>query len=612
MLRLRILCSTDLHGHLWPFDYESDTEAPGCGLAGIATLIDAARQTIPACLLVDCGDILQGTALADWAVDQTGPGVVHPMIRAMNAMGYDAAALGNHDFNYGLVPLRRAIDAARFPVLCANLVSMLGADPRQDTPFVPPWCIVTRRIADAGGTLHDLRIGLVATAPPQTAIWDAEVLRGDLSARDAVATVAAHLPDMRAAGADIVVALSHAGPGRADPDDMAEDTSLAIAGLPGIDAVLTGHSHRRLPGPDYADLPGVDAHAGRLAGKPAAMAGAFGSDLAVMDLDLEPRTEGGWRIADSRVTLHHAAETPPQAALLDLTVGDHAATRAQMTAPVGHTRTRLHAALPLAAHAPALSLLARAQIIWAARTVAGSALAGLPILAAVVPFKAGGPAGPSGFVDIPPGPVTMRHMVELSPFPNRLCVLAVTGADLRAWLERAVAAYGTIPPGAVDLPLLDPHAPAYSLDEIHGLRYAIDLTRPPGYGTGDGVPTTTGAPGRIAGMWHNGRAVMDSDRFAIVTNSYRAHGGGGFGMIPRDTPRLFSRDTLRDILTAHVGTAGEIAETGPAPWTFMPVGATAITRTAPHVRSATHGDGHTRMEDAGTDPDGYHRIRLFL
>ncbi len=283
-----------------------------------------------------------------------------------------------------------------------------------------------------------------------------------------------------------------------------------------------------------------------------------------------------------------------------------------MATPVGRTRTRLHAALPMAARAPALGLMARTQIGWAARTVPGSALAGLPILAAVVPFKAGGPAGPSGFVDIPEGALTQRHMVELSPFPNRLCVLAVTGADLRAWLERTVSAYGTIPPGAVDLPLLDPRAPAYSLDEIHGLRYGIDLSRQPGYDTADGGSFTAHGPGRITGIWHDDRPVADTDRFAIVTNSYRANGGGGFGMVPRDTPRLFSRDTLRDILTAHVAACDEIAETDPAPWFFVPLGATAITRTAPHVRAATHGDGRTRMEDAGADPDGHHRIRLFL
>lgn len=616
-LRLRILCTTDLHGHVWPFDYQTDKAVRGRGLAGIATLVAAARQDVPTSLLLDCGDILQGTALADWAAVRIAPEATHPMIRAMNAMGYDAAALGNHDFNYGLGPLRRAIGRARFPILCANLVAELGDDPQADTPFVPPWCILRRRIADDRGQHHELAIGLIGTAPPQTAVWDAAVLRGDLAARDAVGSVAAHLPAVRAAGADIVIALSHGGPGGAMGEDMAEDPSLAIAALPGVDAVLTGHSHRRLPGPDYAGHPGVDTHTGLLAGKPAAMAGAFGSDLAVMDLTLGPRAsfgEGGsWRITESRVALHSAADAPPQAALLDLTQAEHAATRADMARAVGFARTRLHAVMPMAVAAPAMALLAQAQAASAARLLAGSALDGLPVLSAVAPFKAGGPSGPDGFIDIPAGPLRLRHMVELSPFPNKLCVLAVTGADLRAWLERTVSAYSTVPQGCSDLPLLDPRAPSYTLDELHGLRYTVDLTRPPLFDTATGAPRDEGrGPGRIVGLFHAGRRVVDGDRFVVATNSFRANGGGGFGMIPRDTPRLFSRGTLRDVLLDHLARGGAAGAFGPAPWDFAPLGTSVIVRTAPHVRCASHGGNVMRMEEAGYDTAGFQRIRLFV
>jgi 2',3'-cyclic-nucleotide 2'-phosphodiesterase/3'-nucleotidase len=616
-LRLRVLCTTDIHGHVWPFDYQTDRPAPGRGLAGIATLVAAARREVSGSLLLDCGDILQGTALADWAAARTAPGAVHPVVRAMNAMDYDAAALGNHDFNYGLAPLRRAIARARFPFLCANLVTELGETPQRDTAVVPPWHIFTRRITDDAGQAHDLRIGLIATAPPQTAIWDAAVLRGELAARDALDTVAAHLPNLRAAGADIVIALSHGGLGAARADDMAEDPSLAIAALPGIDAVLTGHSHRRLPGPDYDCLPGVDARKGRLAGKPAAMAGAFGSDLAVMDLTLAPRRNhagcGGWQVVGSSVALRSAATAEPATAILELTRSDHAATRAEMATAVGYARTRLHAALPMAAAAPALTLLAQAQTASAERLVAGSQLEGLPILSAVAPFKAGGPAGPNGFIDIPPGPLRLRHLVELSPFPNSLCVLAVTGADLRAWLERTVSAYSLVPQGCSDVPLLDPRAPAYTLDEMHGVRYTVDLSRPPLFDPETGLRADTeGHVGRIVALSFAGRPVADRDRFAVATNSFRANGGGGFRMIPRDTPRLFSRGTLRDLLLDHLGRRGPIGDTGPAPWDFAPLGTSLIARTSPHVRCDSHGGSALRMEDAGCDTAGFRRIRLFV
>jgi 2',3'-cyclic-nucleotide 2'-phosphodiesterase/3'-nucleotidase len=267
----------------------------------------------------------------------------------------------------------------------------------------------------------------------------------------------------------------------------------------------------------------------------------------------------------------------------------------------------------MAVAAPALTLLAQAQTSMAARLISGSALDGLPILSAVAPFKAGGPSGPDGFIDIPAGPLRLRHMVELSPFPNRLCVLAITGADLRAWLERTVSAYSTVTVGCSDTPLLDPRAPPYTLDELHGVRYTIDLSHTPLFDAATGARRAGGhAPGRIVDLTYGGRPVMDRDRFAVATNSFRANGGGGFDMIPRDTPRLFSRGTLRDILLDHLGRRGSVGDTGHAPWSFAPLGTSVIARTAPHVRCDTHGGSAMRMEDAGSDADGFWRIRLFL
>jgi 2',3'-cyclic-nucleotide 2'-phosphodiesterase/3'-nucleotidase len=98
----------------------------------------------------------------------------------------------------------------------------------------------------------------------------------------------------------------------------------------------------------------------------------------------------------------------------------------------------------------------------------------------------------------------------------------------------------------------------------------------------------------------------------VATNSFRANGGGGFRMIPRDTPRLFSRGTLRDVLLDHLGRRRTISDTGPAPWDFAPLGTSVIARTAPHVGCDSHGGGTVRMEDAGCDAAGFRCIRLFV
>lgn len=611
-MHLRILCTTDLHGHVWPFDYQTDRPAPGRGIAALANMIATARSEAANTLLFDCGDILQGTALADWAASPAAAGLDHPMMQSMNHIGYDAATLGNHDFNYGLDALALAISSAKFPIVGSNLVAQLGGQPDDDTPIVPPWCILERPMTDAAGQPHTLRIGVIGTAPPQTAIWDAAVLRGAMSARDSVEAVRAHLPHLRGAGCDLVIAISHSGLGVPDADDMDEDTSHAIAKIDGIDAILTGHSHRRLPGPDFEGTEGVDAKAGLIAGKPAAMAGAFGSDLAVLDLELA-WIEGKWRPQSGGAELRPSENTPPDPAILSLTEMAHHATRAQLSQVVAQTHTRLHTAFSMTGRSPALALMAQAQGAAAKVLIADTPLADLPLLSAVAPFKHGGPMGPEGFIDIPAGPLRQRHMVELSPFPNQLCVLSLTGADLRAWLERIASVYSDIAPGDQDAELLSPFAPAYTFDEIHGLRYGIDLSRPKRHDPKTGRVITDGrAPGRITSITYNGRSVRPNDRFAVATNSYRASGGGGFAMIPTATPRLHSRAPLIELLTDFITSAADINVNSPAPWFFEPLGATAIVQSAPQATIQSHGDPDRTLTHIGHDADGYSVFRIEL
>lgn len=240
-------------------------------------MIRAARAEAATTILVDSGDMLQGTALADLAMEtpEAGP---HPVIAAMTALGYDAATLGNHDFNFGLDRLAAALGAAGFPVLCANLVRALGAAPLDDTPFLPPRMLLHRNLTDGDGGAHPLCIGLVGATPPQTLGWDGDILDGRLVARDIVAAVAAHAAALKAEGADLVVVLCHSGLGRRDAAPGAEDAGLAVAALPEVDVVLCGHSHQRHP-----DRPGGPV---RGTEKPLVMAGSHGSDLAVIDLDL--------------------------------------------------------------------------------------------------------------------------------------------------------------------------------------------------------------------------------------------------------------------------------------------------------------------------------------
>lgn len=217
--RLRILATSDLHAYLRSWDYLKNRANPAVGLSRTASLIAKARAQVGCCLLVDNGDFLQGSPLGEVEASQVSDTVsaVHPMIAAMNLLRYDAVNLGNHEFSHGLDFLIRHLARAQFPAISANLVRRLGADALQDDRLVPPSVIITRALADAEGLVHPLRVGFVGFAPPQTAIWESAKLGSMLAGRDMIEAAEAHVPKLRAQGADVVVALSHSGIGAQTP-----------------------------------------------------------------------------------------------------------------------------------------------------------------------------------------------------------------------------------------------------------------------------------------------------------------------------------------------------------------------------------------------------------
>ena len=121
-LSLRLLATTDLHGHVAPHDYLSGAPAPGIGLAAAAAIMDAAAAEAANVLRFDVGDTIQGTPLSDiTAVEAVAAGRPNALISAMAAARYDAATLGNHDFNFGLTHLLASLSAAPHPVVLTNL-----------------------------------------------------------------------------------------------------------------------------------------------------------------------------------------------------------------------------------------------------------------------------------------------------------------------------------------------------------------------------------------------------------------------------------------------------------------------------------------------------------
>ncbi|NGM44849.1 2',3'-cyclic-nucleotide 2'-phosphodiesterase [Rhodobacter sp. SGA-6-6] len=614
---LRVLATTDLHANILSYDYAANRPLHGQGLAQMAGLIAAARAGAPGALLLDNGDFLQGSALADLAA-QGGRRRVHPVIGAMNALAYDAATLGNHEFNYGLPVLDRALAEARFPVVSANVLRRRGeGGPLEDDTLAPPYAILDRVLADGSGRPHRLRIGILGLTPPEILRWDQAHLSGRLDARPMVEAARARLPELRRAGADLVICLAHTG--LAGPGGR-EGIGIELAELPGIDALVLGHSHLVFPHRGLHPDARVDAAAGRVAGKPVVQPGHSGSHLGIMDLRLR-RGAGSWTVAGAEVRAESVSEVAaglPAAAIrrhaeeLRRAVGpDHRAALAWTRRELGRTEVALSTAFAQVADVAALRLLGLAKIDHARRALAGTAWEGLPVLATATPYRAGGRGGPLNYTRIAPGPLSVRHVFDLYPFPNTVVGVLVTGAELAEELERAAALYAQVVPGRAEQRLIDPAFPAHAFTTVIGISYRIDPSLPARYDPRGALVRPQAR--RVLELRRGGVPVRPDDRFVLVTNSFRASGalgGGPFEVV------LDRHELCTAILRDHILRQGRIGPDTLAPaegWSLRPLpGTSVVYDSGPEAMEHRSEAAHLRPEGAGLTAEGFQRLRLYL
>lgn len=217
---LRVLETTDLHSNMMDFDYYKDTPTDRFGLARTASLIHSARQEAVNSVLVDNGDLIQGSPLGDYmAAKGLQTGEVHPVYQAMNTLDYAVGNIGNHEFNYGLDYLRRALSGAKFPYVNANVL-----DAATGKPLFTPYRILDTPVTDRSGNAHRLRIGYIGFVPPQIMVWDKANLSGKVTVADISETARKWVPEMRRQGADLVIAIAHSGLSGAPYKAMAENS----------------------------------------------------------------------------------------------------------------------------------------------------------------------------------------------------------------------------------------------------------------------------------------------------------------------------------------------------------------------------------------------------
>ncbi|MFF7406614.1 bifunctional metallophosphatase/5'-nucleotidase [Streptomyces murinus] len=529
-----ILGTTDLHGHVFDWDYYADapyTDKAGnsVGVARVATLIKQQREAKGEhrVLLVDAGDIIQGTSLAYYfaRVDPiTGTdgkrGPKHPMAVAMNHMRYDAAALGNHEFNYGIDTLRKFEDQCDFPLLGANALHA-----KTLRPAFEPYTVKHIKVPGA----PDIKVGILGLTNPGIAIWDKDNVGGKLVFPGLVEQAKKYVPRLRALGCDVVFLTDHSGlDGSSSWGDelpyIENASNLVAEQVPGIDAILVGHTHVEVPSYTVKnDETGEDV----LLSEPY----CWGYRLSVFDFELELH-HGQWKVTSKKAqTLNPngVAEDPQIKKLLE---ADHELVVKYVNTPVGTCTADLSAAESCWKDVPIMDFIHKVQV-ETVKTGLSAADAALPLISVAAPF--------SRTADIPQGNVTIKDIAGLYIYDNTLYAKKLTGAQLKDYLEYAAKYYIQVPAGTeVDTATLT-NANSfwdYMYDTAAGVDYDIDIAQPEG--------------SRIKNLSYNGTAVADDQVFVVAVNNYRANGGSGYPHIASAEIAYSSTNEIRDMMIDYV------------------------------------------------------------
>ncbi|MRS16819.1 bifunctional 2',3'-cyclic-nucleotide 2'-phosphodiesterase/3'-nucleotidase [Enterobacteriaceae bacterium RIT691] len=615
---LRIMETTDLHSNMMDFDYYKDSATEKFGLVRTASLINAARGEVKNSVLVDNGDVIQGSPLGDYmAAKGLKMGDVHPVYKAMNTLDYVVGNLGNHEFNYGLDYLHKALNGAKFPYVNANIL-----DVKTQKPLFTPYLIKATQVTDKDGKAQTLKIGYIGFVPPQIMTWDKANLSGKVTVNDITETARKYVPEMREKGADVVVVIAHSGLS-ADPyHAMAENSVYYLSQVPGVDAIMFGHAHAVFPSKDFANIKGADIDKGLLNGVPAVMPGMWGDHLGVVDLVLN-NDSGKWQVtqakAEARPIYDPVAKrslAAEDSKLVDVLKADHDATRAFVSKPVGKSSDNMYSYLSLVQDDPTVQVVNMAQKAYVEHYIQGDPdLAKLPVLSAAAPFKAGGRKNdPASYTEVEKGQLTFRNAADLYLYPNTLVVMKVSGKEVKEWLECSAGQFNQIDPTSSKPQSLINWADfrTYNFDVIDGVNYQIDVTQPARY---DGECQSLHPDAeRIKNLTFKGKPIDPTATFLVATNNYRAYGGKFAGT--GDSHIAFaSPDENRSVLAAWIGAEskknGEIHPAADNNWRLAPIHSTTPLdirfETSPSEKAAAFIKEKAQypMKQVGTDEIGF-------
>jgi 2',3'-cyclic-nucleotide 2'-phosphodiesterase / 3'-nucleotidase / 5'-nucleotidase len=503
---LVVATTTDVHGRVTAWDYYANKPETVRGLARAATIVDSVRAANPGrVILIDAGDLLQGNPLA-YVAARVSSNRTNPIIAAMNAMHYDASAIGNHEYNYGVPYLDTAIRQANFPFLSANTYRL---DPAVVHAF-RAWTIIER----AG-----IKIGIVGATTPGVMLWDAENVRGRLRLGDIVPAVRDAVREVRAAGADVVIATLHSGLNEPSSYDTvttgvpSENVAARVAAeVPGIDLVLYGHSHKEVRGTTIGQTLLIQPK-------------NWATSVDVAHL-IVSRDNGKWHVTEKRSDLVQAAGHAESPAVLAAVSDAHRETVAYVTTPIGTTAERWSADSARVKDTPLIDFILETE-----RKAAGSDLA------STAAFSTDAALGP--------GSITIAQVAQLYPYDNTLRAVRITGRQLRDYLEFSSRYYQTTSSPTSHLET-NPNIPGYNFDIVSGVDYTLDVSKPVGL--------------RVTQLSYKGKPVTDTDTFTMALNNYRQTGGGGYAMLSGAPVVYDKQQEIRQLLIDEVRSRGTLRQ----------------------------------------------------
>ncbi len=562
-VELRIMETTDLHAYLMNHNYFTGNQDDSVGFVKTASLIKAARDEVKNSVLVDNGDLIQGSPLGDYVAKIAGlsNNQVHPIYKAMNLLDYDVANIGNHEFNYGLPFLKEAIDDANFPYVSANVFfDDHDDDDSNDISYFTPYLIQEKNVLDAQGNAHTLRIGYIGFVPPQIMNWDQAHLQGKVKAKDMVDMAKHYVPKMKAEGADIIIAIPHSGLNTDPRQTNAENATYYLSQVEGIDALLFGHAHQTFPSDAYAALPNVNVETGTINGVAAVMPGFWGNNLGYIDMTLSVDADNKWTVTKTQSVLKPIAqrnEDRSYTSLIESHAGvaeaighDHQAVVDWVSEPFAKISAPINSFFALTQDDPSIQVVTDAQRWYTESIIKGTELDGLPILSVGAPFRAGGRQGPDNYTNLAAGDVAYGNVADLYIYPNTLKVLKLSGAEVKEWLEMSAGQFNQITLGSSGEELINGDFPSYNFDVIDGVSYQIDVSQPAKYSSKGEL--INAEHGRIKQLMFQGEAIDPTAQFLVVSNNYRAGGGGNFPNITADKIVIDAPNENRQVVADYL------------------------------------------------------------